>query len=330
MQNKSNGAVKGPTTVGGSTCALGYTAVELPSANELEILKHATYQPSGVGGKPTIQFSGVNVQVQSGGKQEEANGAGNLVVGYDEDPGTQTGSNNLVLGGRLNSYTSYGGIIQGQENELAGPYALAHGDRNRALGPDTTVSGGIGNVAYNAGGSITGGFENSAVGAFSSVTGGTANFADFEYSSVSGGVFNVAEGVGASIVGGFKNHAAGESTSISGGAENKTSVTGAKASIGGGFKNETTGQYASVTGGDLNVAGGEVASVAGGDNNKALAPGAVVSGGQKNKIEGTGHNDWIAGGRLNTIASALGIGGELDSIWGGFGVSLKGNDESKQ
>ena len=47
------------------------------------------------GGKPTIQISGANLQLVNGsGSTETLNGAGNLVIGYDEMPGTQTGSHN--------------------------------------------------------------------------------------------------------------------------------------------------------------------------------------------------------------------------------------------
>lgn len=54
-----------------------------------EILPYIKYVASGVAGKPTIQFSAVNVQVLSGAGSTKAavNGEGNLVVGYDEDAG---------------------------------------------------------------------------------------------------------------------------------------------------------------------------------------------------------------------------------------------------
>src|SRR5947209_3374201 len=58
------------------TCGSGTTAVLAP-----------TYVSTGVGGKPTVQFSTVNVQVVSGlGATPGANGEGNLVVGYAENP----------------------------------------------------------------------------------------------------------------------------------------------------------------------------------------------------------------------------------------------------
>lgn len=52
-----------------------------------------------VGGKPTIRLSGANVQIPNGeGSTNTTNGAGNLIIGYDENPQTQTGSHNLIGG----------------------------------------------------------------------------------------------------------------------------------------------------------------------------------------------------------------------------------------
>src|SRR6266568_4023467 len=59
------------------------------SQSEIKLLKsilpHIKYVESGVGGKPTIRFSGVNVQVVNGEGETGApvNGEGNLVIGYD-------------------------------------------------------------------------------------------------------------------------------------------------------------------------------------------------------------------------------------------------------
>ena len=77
------------------------------------ILPHINYIGAGVGGKPTIQFSGVNVQVVNGeGKTATTNGEGNLVIGYDENPRAQTGSHNLILG-EEQEFTAYAGIDAG-------------------------------------------------------------------------------------------------------------------------------------------------------------------------------------------------------------------------
>ena len=51
-------------------------------------------------GKPTIRVEGANLQVVSGpgATSGTVNGTGNLVVGYDEGTGSQTGSHNLPAG----------------------------------------------------------------------------------------------------------------------------------------------------------------------------------------------------------------------------------------
>ena len=151
----------------------GETGLSLLSKSEQETLKsilpYIKYVSSGAGGKPTIQFSGVNLQILNGeGSTEATNGAGNLIIGYDENPNTepQTGSHNLVLGPEQR-YTSYGSIIGGRNN--------------KALGPDTFLVG-VGNVARNEGSSVSGGFENTAGFAFSSIFGGKklSTKADYE------------------------------------------------------------------------------------------------------------------------------------------------------
>jgi hypothetical protein len=152
------------------------------------LLKYVKVQASGVAGKPTVQFSGVNVQVVSGaGKTNAAvNGEGNLVIGYDETPGTQTGSHNLVLG-EGQAFTSFGGIVAGLGNTISGEYA-----------------------------SVSGGFANVARARFASVSGGSFNTASGEKASVSGGVENEASGLFAWVGGGVKNTASGTSASIFG------------------------------------------------------------------------------------------------------------------
>lgn len=57
----------------------------------------------------TLLFTGMNLQVESGAGATDAavNGLGNVIIGYDENPGKQTGSHNLVLGDGQ-AFTSYG------------------------------------------------------------------------------------------------------------------------------------------------------------------------------------------------------------------------------
>ena len=151
----------------------GETGLSLLSKSEQEtlqsILPYIKYVSSGVGGKPTIQFSGVNLQILNGeGSTEATNGAGNLIIGYDENPHAepQTGSHNLVVGSEQR-YTSYGSILGGRDNKALGPYNFVVG---------------VGNVARNEGSSVSGGFENTAGFELSSIFGGKklSTKADYE------------------------------------------------------------------------------------------------------------------------------------------------------
>lgn len=189
------------------------------------LLKYVSVQPSGVDAKPTVQFSGANVQIVNGeGSTKTANGEGNLVVGYDEKPGAQTGSHNLILG-EEQTFTSFGGILGGKENTISAPFASATGgSKNTASGENASVSGGNGNTASANGASVTGGSTNIASGPVASVSGGNENSSTGSWSWVGGGERNLAGGPGfseylTSVFGGYKNKATGHHSSIAGGKE---------------------------------------------------------------------------------------------------------------
>ena len=122
--------------------ATGPTGPDLPCMS---------YTSSGIDSQPTIQFSGCNVQIVNGmGKTASTNGAGNLVLGYDEAARTQSGSHNLILG-EDQEYTSYGAIVAGYGNTATGVWAsIPGGYLNTASGEFATVSGGQGNAASGA------------------------------------------------------------------------------------------------------------------------------------------------------------------------------------
>jgi hypothetical protein len=194
----------------------------------------------GIDEKPTVQFHGCNVQIVNGeGATETTNGAGNLVIGYDELRETgvnefapQTGSHNLVVG-ISQSFTTYGGLLAGVANTLSAPW--------------TSVSGGIGNTAS---------------GSFASVSGGIGNTASGLNASVSGGVDNVASGFQASVSGGDENTAAAEYSSISGGVKNLIPHNGHQLQwIGGGQENEAAGNRSAIFGGKGNTATGEFEAI---------------------------------------------------------------------
>jgi hypothetical protein len=123
----------------------------------------------------SLVITGVNVHIRSGSNSTwgTLNGRGNLIIGYNEDNGdTRTGSHNLVIGS-YHTYTSFGGLVAGVNNNITGPYT-----------------------------SVSGGWSNTASGNWSSVSGGRQNLASGDYSSVNGGGDNTASGTLSSILGG--------------------------------------------------------------------------------------------------------------------------------
>jgi Collagen triple helix repeat (20 copies) len=176
--NEGKSGEKGPPGERGETGERGEPGeqgLSLLSKSEQETLKsilpYVKYVASGVGGKPTIQLSGANVQIVNGeGSTEATNGAGNLVIGYDENQNkeAQTGSHNLVVGPEQR-YTSYGAILGGRDNKALGPY-------------DFVV--GVANKASNEGSSVSGGFENTASFEFSSIFGGKDLSTKAEYEAI--------------------------------------------------------------------------------------------------------------------------------------------------
>jgi hypothetical protein len=295
-------AVTSGGTLSTPRCGSGSTAVLAP-----------TYVGNTVGNSPTVQFAGapgtgVNVQIVNGkGSTASDNGAGNLVIGYNESPGTQTGSHNLLLG-TGQSDTSYGGIDAGTNNAL--------------IGPDASILGGSGNTAgagpgAGIGATVSGGSNNRATGTSSSVSGGQNNLAAVQFGSITGGCDNLT-GIGTvpsttcnsggteTVAGGEYNRASDQFSSITGGCDNLTgtgsrpnsncassgietvsggrsnAASGPTSSVSGGIGNSAIGQWSSVSGGADNYSRNDFASVSGGDDNAASGAYSSVSGGYSN------------------------------------------------
>jgi hypothetical protein len=221
----------GQAVVSGACSGAG-TTVALPASSAdqhtlLQILPHITFVAKGVGGKPTVRFTGVNVQLVNGaGATESVNGTGNLVIGYDENPSNaaQTGSHDLVLG-RNQSFNGYAELIAGFQNTALDNYTTALGTNNTAAGPYATV---------------TGGENNAASGTATTVAGGYGNGAGTDHSTIVGGCSNLT-GPG---------NANGDITCL-----NSSAHPGGFATISGGDQNQASGIDSSVTGGDINLDG---------------------------------------------------------------------------
>lgn len=204
------------TSAGSGSCALG-TRVALPASAAdqqtlISILPYVRFNAAGVGGKPTITITGGNMQITNGaGSTASVNGTGNLVLGYDESPGTQTGSHNVLIG--RNAIT--GGCGNVATSTQASPANNSTCD-NASGSQLEAITGGVYNLAYGTFSSVTGGGRNIAAGYQAAVSGGGVNTAGGSQSSVSGGLSNVASGNQASISGGQNNFAADPFASISG------------------------------------------------------------------------------------------------------------------
>jgi hypothetical protein len=103
-----------------------------------------TFVASGVGGKPTVQFAAVTVQIlNDADSTASVNGTGNPVLGYEDGGRAQTGSHDLTLG-RNQSFTRYGELVGGNGNTATGNYADVFGYGNSASGGYAAVTGGCG------------------------------------------------------------------------------------------------------------------------------------------------------------------------------------------
>jgi hypothetical protein len=266
VPEKAGAAVKSGGTAG--ICKEKFSKVALPAVESeqqklLALLPHLSYAGSGVGGKPTIRFSGVNVQVVDGaGTTRSATGTGNVILGYDENTGglDQSGSHNLVLG-EDQTFSSYGGFVGGHGNSITGPFDSVFGGGANAstAGEGSTVAGGVGNTASGNGAFVAGGYQNVAGQGLASVVGGEKNTAastELPFGpTIVGGRSNLADFGTAVVVGGVGGRATNEYSVVGGGESNQ--ATGAGAWVGGGSSNTASGAYASIFGGHELMAPGE-------------------------------------------------------------------------
>jgi hypothetical protein len=169
----------------------------------------------------TIVISGANLQVVSGSGDTDGptNGLGNVIIGYNEadEDREQTGSHNLVIG-MQHEFTSFGGIVAGEDNTIVAKSAGVLGGKNNISSEDyATVLGGSLNLASGQLSSVAGGFTNEASGINSAVAGGCENMATNNFAAVSGGRLGLASGEFSSVTGGYTNKSTGQYSSVSGG-----------------------------------------------------------------------------------------------------------------
>jgi hypothetical protein len=284
------------------------------------VLPYVKYVAAGVGGKPTIQFSGANVEIVNGTNSEDPNGTGNLVIGYDEHGGEyqQTGSHNIILGSRQ-TYTRNGSIVGGYANidEGTDNFIFGYGDKAREESTGDALLGGDGNEIK----------EDTAQGtAFSVIVGGQANTVSNDASLVAGGTDNTIEGREAFqsvILGGERNRSHAYHSSIVGGAANETK--------GEGYTEDNT--IAGGAGNHIENAGARPEStifsvIAGGENNFVKGSESSVIGGYEDQA--TSGSVALLGGYKDHSASSFAalVGGYNDAVTANYGSVFGGKEET--
>jgi hypothetical protein len=284
------------------------------------ILPYVRYVAAGVGDKPTIQFSGANIEIVNGTNTENPNGTGNLVIGYDEHGNEyqQTGSHNIILGSR-ETYTRTGSIVAGyaNTNEGANNFIFGSSDKIGEESEGDVLLGGDGNQIK----------EDTAEGtAFSVIVGGQANSVSNDDSLVAGGINNTIEGREAPqsvILGGERNRSHALQSAILGGAANET-------------KGESYAAANTITGGagnHIENAGARLEStvfsvVSGGENNFVKGSENSVIGGLED--QSTGNVTALLGGLQNHSGSAFAalVGGDKDAVTANYGSTFGGKEET--
>lgn len=154
-----------------------------------------------------LVLTNMNFQVVSGSGSTDGTvtGTGNIFLGYNETNSSKekhTGSHNLVIG-RYHSYSSYGGVVAGEDNAISGISAsVLGGALNLASASGAVVVAGEKNWAGGTSSVVLAGESNKASALACSVESGSGNLCSGRSSTVSGGSSNICSGQGSVLAGG--------------------------------------------------------------------------------------------------------------------------------
>lgn len=179
----------------GADALLGHACTKAADCNSAGAADgHCTFSGSCVTPSFTLEgtdwtFSGMNVHVVNGGGDQfssQANGVGNLIVGYNRsrmsptNPDDRSGSHNLVLGD-ANNYTGVGSFVGGGANSVQnGSLVFSEG----STGFDTGIV--LGGVNNSAGSGLSGEGPVAIGGQNNTVTDESAVAVGGESNSISG------------------------------------------------------------------------------------------------------------------------------------------------
>jgi len=337
-------------TLGLVLCAIGprvRTQGNLPigkhprpaTREELEILKHLSLEQIEHGtdaqhpGFLTVRVTGLDVQIVNGaGDTLQANGLGNLIIGYAEVD--ESASHSIVMG--TDPYVDgAASLVAGTSNTVNASHAMAiagFGSTVEAQG--AVITGGVNSLITSSADNavVTGGDQadvegDRAVhlggrytrvdGPDSVVTGGYGGWARlYTGAIVSGGQESTSEGPQSAVAGGYRVQAAGGGAFIGGGSTGWIGPGNDYAAIIGGLRARARGTTSVTIGGQDCVAEGWRSVAIGGYENLAFGQQCVATGGNNNVV-GDCFDNWITGeqecdynmtvhgGRSNTAKSSL-------------------------
>jgi len=253
-----------------------------------------------------------------------ATGTNFIVVNGDYSTCTPTGlsATSVYVYDRSINQTGYDNVINGGKlNTASGCYGFIGGGLCNTItrGNNSTINGGSrNNVNVGAGvadATIAGGSLNTVLNKCGTISGGAQNCVNADQGTISGGYQHIIFGnaTAGTIAGGTRNCISGSHSVITGGGWNTTSTAGAFAFIGGGVCNSVLNGCSSTVGGRCNTTSSAYSTIVGGKFNYNPLFNSNIVGGSFNHTGGfTPANitfgDNLSGNGTNTALIATGIG----------------------
>lgn len=292
------------------------------------LLRCVHYVAEDIDGQPAIiigRDAGCNVYIVNGnGLRGQANGRGNLILGYNSNPlnlFSRTGSHNVVVGDE-HSYDGSHNVVVGHGHDMRASGAAAlGGQRNTVNGPGACAVGGQENhVEFSAGGVAVAGARNYIAGAGSAIVGGAQGRVIGARSTVLGGIDNTVSTDESSILGGSGNTIERQGPGT---------ISPLYATVCGGIDNTVHATYSTIVSGVANVIenSGARSCIVAGHENVVLAHTSCIVGGLRNHTgPNSGRYGTILGGELNQVNGEAGavVGGRSNYVLGPHGAVLGG------
>ncbi|NDD53934.1 hypothetical protein EBZ39_08660 [bacterium] len=275
------------------------------TSNNVSIYYSTTATPlsAGLFTTATIAATGTNYVIINGDYSTcTASGLSACSIYVYDRAINNTGYNNFIGGGKLNTASGCYGFIGG---------GICNITTNSGA-----IAGGIGNCNTGFGGSFIGGGNINCITAtpgYAFIAGGRQNSVSGWYSAIGGGSFNNITGQNAVVAGGASNAIISSGGSIGGGCLNR--VTGLLSNIGGGVCNAICGgTHSTIVGGKFNYNPLFNSSIVGGSFNHTggYTPANITAAAS---ISGNGTNTALILNGIGSCFSASGTTGAVSLMW---------------